>query len=61
MQPMSALGQKQTFRGAITMSALPPKADIRLGNVATVRTISRGGAVRVWFWRSPILSRQLSL
>src|SRR5262245_32210669 len=26
---MSALGRKRTFRGAITMSALPPKADIR--------------------------------
>ena len=25
---MSALGQKQTFRSAIAMSALPPKADI---------------------------------
>ena len=25
---MPALGQKQTFRSAITMSALPPKADI---------------------------------
>jgi hypothetical protein len=25
---MSALGQKQTFRGPICMSALPPKADI---------------------------------
>jgi hypothetical protein len=25
---MSALGQKQTFRGAIGMSALPPKADM---------------------------------
>ena len=25
---MSALGQKQTFRSAIVMSALPPKADI---------------------------------
>jgi len=27
-QSMSALGQKQTFRSAIVMSALPPKADI---------------------------------
>jgi hypothetical protein len=26
---MSALGHKQTFRSAIAMSALPPKADIR--------------------------------
>jgi hypothetical protein len=26
---MSALGQKQTFGPFITMSALPPKADIR--------------------------------
>src|SRR5262249_59013740 len=26
--PMSALGQKQTFREVETMSALPPKADI---------------------------------
>ena len=25
---MSALGQKQTFRSAIVMSALPPKADV---------------------------------
>ena len=25
---MSALGQKRTFRSAIGMSALPPKADI---------------------------------
>jgi hypothetical protein len=27
-QLMSALGQKQTFRTAIAMSALPPKADM---------------------------------
>jgi hypothetical protein len=27
-QPMSALGQKQTFERLDTMSALPPKADI---------------------------------
>src|SRR5262249_30530602 len=27
--PMSALGQKRTFRIALAMSALPPKADIR--------------------------------
>jgi hypothetical protein len=26
---MSALGHKRTFRNAIVMSALPPKADIR--------------------------------
>jgi hypothetical protein len=26
---MSALGHKRTFRSAIVMSALPPKADIR--------------------------------
>jgi hypothetical protein len=26
--PMSALGQKQTLRAEISMSALPPKADI---------------------------------
>ena len=26
---MPALGHKRTFRGAIVMSALPPKADIR--------------------------------
>jgi hypothetical protein len=26
---MSALGQKQTFRGANVMSTLPPKADIQ--------------------------------
>jgi hypothetical protein len=29
---MSALGQKQTFGSFITMSALPPKADIRRGD-----------------------------
>jgi hypothetical protein len=28
LQPMSALGQKQTFGPFIAMSALPPKADI---------------------------------
>ena len=28
---MSALGHKRTFRSAIAMSALPPKADILLG------------------------------
>ena len=35
---MSALGQKQTFRSAIAMSALPPKADInrRLADVRFV-------------------------
>jgi hypothetical protein len=27
MVPMSVLGQKQAFRAAIGMSALPPKAD----------------------------------
>jgi hypothetical protein len=27
-EPMSAWGQKQTFRSAIAMSALPPKADM---------------------------------
>src|SRR5262249_7516728 len=27
-RPMSALGQKRTFRGVRSMSALPPKADI---------------------------------
>jgi hypothetical protein len=27
---MSALGHKRTFRGAIAMSALPPKTDISL-------------------------------
>jgi hypothetical protein len=31
---MSALGQKQTFRSAIAMSALPPKADIRERNLS---------------------------
>jgi hypothetical protein len=41
---MSALGHKQTFRSAIAMSALPPKADIdpvtpnvRFGPQADVR------------------------
>jgi len=29
---MSALGQKQTLRRILVMSALPPKADIRQGN-----------------------------
>ena len=33
---MSALGQKHTFRSAITMSALPPKGDV------TVRHCHRG-------------------
>jgi hypothetical protein len=30
---MSALGQKQTFELALPMSALPPKADIRITGV----------------------------
>jgi hypothetical protein len=30
MLPMSALGQKRTWRPGIGMSALPPKADISL-------------------------------
>ena len=34
--PMSALGQKQTSRAAISMSGLPPKADI----------VQHGGNVR---------------
>jgi hypothetical protein len=34
--PMSALGQKQTFRCFAAMSALPPKADI----------VQHGGDVR---------------
>jgi hypothetical protein len=42
---MSALGQKRTFRSAIGMSALPPKADmcdatrdVRYGPRADIRT-----------------------
>ena len=35
---MSALGQKQTFRSAIAMSALPPKADM-CGALADVRYV----------------------
>jgi hypothetical protein len=30
-ESMTALGQKQTFRSAIGVSALPPKADIITG------------------------------
>jgi hypothetical protein len=30
--PMSALGQKQTRRNQMVMSALPPKADIHCGD-----------------------------
>jgi hypothetical protein len=44
--PMSALGYKQTFRTAIAMSALPPKADmcsatrdVRFGPKADIRTL----------------------
>ena len=33
---MSALGHKQTFRSAIVMSALPPKADIRRHDAANL-------------------------
>jgi hypothetical protein len=43
---MSALGHKQTFRSAIAMSALPPKADmcgatwdVRFGPLADIRPI----------------------
>ena len=42
---MSALGQKQTFRIAIFMSALPPKADMqsRLSNMSDkARRLWRG-------------------
>ena len=35
---MSALGQNQTFRSAIGMSALPPKADM-CGALAHVRLV----------------------
>ena len=50
---MSALGHKRTFRGAIVMSALPPKADIgrldwnvRFGPEADIHTITRYCAVQ---------------
>jgi hypothetical protein len=40
---MSALGQKQTFRGAINMSALPPKATVHVvGNSIFVRRTAIG-------------------
>src|SRR5262245_51299662 len=59
-QRMSALGQKRTFRSAITMSALPPKADmcgatrdVRYGPKADIhsitssaRAMSVGGTLR---------------
>ena len=46
---MSALGHKQTFRSALAMSALPPKADIRRryltkGGIAYLMRTALGGA-----------------
>ena len=46
---MSALGQKQTLQHVRAMSALPPKADIRLP--LTVRHISWIGAARLGIHR----------
>jgi hypothetical protein len=34
---MSAMGQKQTFRNAIVMSALPPKADMRAAEIMSAK------------------------
>jgi hypothetical protein len=42
---MSALGQKQTFRAEIAMSALPPKADIG-GLQLHVRFVPKAGVSR---------------
>src|SRR5512132_2143532 len=39
---MSALGHKRTFRSAIAMSALPPKAEVQLGMSASL--IGRSGS-----------------
>jgi hypothetical protein len=41
---MSALGQKRTFRSAIAMSALPPKADIGSGNQGRAHVDARARA-----------------
>jgi hypothetical protein len=50
---MSALGQKQTLKHVQSMSALPPKADIRQGNrdirfvpKADILRCGRTGAIR---------------
>ena len=48
---MSALGQKQTSRGVQTMSALPPKADMRRrtsGQVVTREQENRWRRGGIW-------------
>jgi hypothetical protein len=50
---MSALGQKQTWTGSRTMSALPPKADITSG-LSDVRFVPKAdNAVRERAARQP--------
>ena len=52
---MSALGQKQTFRSAVAMSALPliaaVKAGIALGRMLLSRVDKVGAASRSSLWR----------
>jgi hypothetical protein len=62
---MSALGQKQTFCAAKTMSALPPKADIgsalarvRYGPRADVLERQRSRNVPRPSWRSGLVTRR---
>jgi hypothetical protein len=52
---MSALGQKQTSRSEITMSALPPKADIT-GQYLDVRFVPKADidhSIQSARWRYP--------
>jgi len=42
---MSALGQKQTFAAQKAMSALPPKADIRLAVTEQVHSVTYCGSL----------------
>jgi hypothetical protein len=43
--PMSALGQKRSFRNVEAMSALPPKADIGPRTLANTEQLTRQASV----------------
>jgi hypothetical protein len=46
---MSALGHKRTFRSAIAMSALPPKADIQR-HLFEVRIVAKADSCTATRW-----------
>ena len=52
--PMSALGHKQTFRSAISMSALPPKADM----CGATRDVRFGPIADIWLSLDHLVGEQ---